>query len=214
MSLKPWDEGYVPPAPNLDDKKQGAAKGGKTTQQRRRRQKELNPEADPWAPVPDSANSMRLAAITEDTIKPEQKLSMDRFVTEYLYDFSARKAWVRAGLAESTAQKAYEWLRTGYVQSKIKEMIELMDEEEIMTRKEILMGIKREAHAFGPDANSATRTGALKLMAQMRGMLIKKTESKVQHQGGVMIVPMPADKVQWEQAAQQSQAALKHEVRK
>lgn len=212
--LNPWDEGYVPPEPNLDDKKQAASKGGKKTAQRKKRAKELNPEFDPWAPVPESANSQRLANMTEETIGPEQKASMDRFVSEYLHDFSAKKAWVRAGLSESTAQKAYEWLRTGYVQQTIKTLIDLMDEEHLVSRKDIIMGIKKEAFNHGMDSNSMARTNAFKLLAQLRGMLIKKTESKVEHKGGVMIVPMAANQDQWAQQASESQKALKQEVRK
>lgn len=211
--LNPWDDGYVAPLPNLDDKKQGAAKGGKTTAERKKRMLEIDPDRDPFAAIPESANSKRLEAITADTITDEAKLRMDLFVTEYLHDFSAKKAWVRAGLSENTVQKAYEWLRTGYVQSKIKEMVETLEEEHLVTRNSILAGIKREAHNFGEDSNSMARTGAYKLLAQLRGMLIKKTESKVEHRGGVMVVPMPSAG-QWEQVALESQTALKHEVRK
>ena len=211
--LKPWDDGYVAPPPNLDDKKQAAQKGGQISGARKKRLKEIDPERDCFAPIPESANSKRLDAITAETIGDEQKLRMDSFVTEYLHDFSAKKAWVRCGLSENTVQKAYEWLRTGYVQSKIKEMVDMLEEEELVTRKSILIGIKREAHNFGEDSNSMARTSAYKLLAQLRGMLIKKTESKIEHRGGVMVVPMPSAG-QWEQVALESQTALKHEVRK
>jgi len=71
----------------------------------------------------------------ENKLNPRQKL----FCTEYLKDFNATQAAVKAGYSKDTAaEMAYENLRKPHIQTEISEQIEdLLDEAKIPLEKKI-----------------------------------------------------------------------------
>lgn len=214
MSLKPWEEGYEAPYQEPFDPVTVAHLGGEKTMQKYRDAGLTHPKID--GPLPDKSNfAARLEAVTEETMSLKTKMQYDIFLQEYMHDFSATKAWLRAGGSPNSHNRPYEILKTGYAQLKLRQLLDEIDEENLLSNKEIIMGIKKEACNFAESGSPTARVNAWKLLAQLRGMLVKKSEKKIQHSGGVMLIPaQPKDVTTWEHEAADSQAKLKEDVRK
>lgn len=145
------------------------------------------------------------------------KLRRDRFVYEYIKDFNGAAAIRRMGYLSKQPQiRASEWMAEPYVQWKLGQMLAKLDEKAIVTRTEILMGLKKEA--FSDDvpfsANASTRISALRALAKILGMEITRVEGNMTVNGGVMEVPFSGSVDDWEKKAKGSQAELKKSVRK
>lgn len=164
-------------------------------------------------PNPNSKTSRMIAARTEDKLTPKMKEKRDRFITEYLVDFHGPNAMLRSGGAPSTAVKlAYQFLRESYVQRRIKEVLDSMEEADIINRKRILAGLIREANYMGIGASHGARVSAYSKLASILGMdAPQKHDVKVS--GGVMVVPMTANLSDWEVVAEEKQKLLKEDVR-
>lgn len=213
MSLKPWDEGYVAPYADPSDPRDHAHLGGKKTIQKYR-DAGMNCPKD--GPLPEKTQYRQtLEDKTKETLHPAVMAKYDRFLAEYMHDFNAQKAWVRSGGTENSPSRPYEILRTGYAQAKLRKLLDELDEESLVSNKDIIMGIKSEACNFAENSSPSARVNAWKLLAQLRGMLVKKVENTVQHSGGVMLIPaQPKDVTTWEHDASDSQAKLSEDVRK
>lgn len=171
-----------------------------------------------------SKHSQRLARMTEDNLTAQAKLRADRFVMQYLRDFNATQAFVRTQVEEGkpyeeidynySMNKGYQMTRWPYVAQKIQEAMEVAEEKNILTRAEVMYGMKREAYYTGSGASHGARVGAWAALAKMLGMDQKKLEQNLAMKGGIMVVPATEDMDSWEQRAQAAQAALKEEVRK
>lgn len=184
------------------------AKGGKKTK----------PQYDP-----DSKSSRMMAAKTEENLTPKTKAVADLFVIEYLRDYNAKRAFIRTKaitdpyqeVDEHYAQNAgYQMTRWPYVAAKIQKAIEEAEEKNIVTRAEVLHGLKREALFQGPGASHSARVGGWGKLAQIMGMDSKQVERGLAMRGGIMIVPAVDDPRSWEERAAAAQSALKEEVRK
>lgn len=174
---------------------------------------------------PESRTSKMIARQTEGNMSDRTRDRADRFVAQYLRDFNATQAFIRLSMEEGkkyeevdynyAMNKGYQMKRWPYVANKIQEAMEIAEEANILTNKEILWGVKREMNYGGPGASHGARVSALALAAKIRGMESpKKVEASVSHRGGVMIVPETEDLTSWEQRASAAQATLKEEVRK
>jgi hypothetical protein len=162
---------------------------------------------------PNSKTSRMLASRTEDKLTPKMKLRRDMFITEFVSDFNAINAVLRSGGATSTAAKtAYQFMREPYVQRRIKEVIDSMEEADIINRKRILAGLIREANYMGIGASHGARVSAYSKLASILGMDAPQ-KHQVQVSGGVMVVPMTTNLNDWETVAEQKQLALKEDVR-
>lgn len=218
--LKPWDEGYESPT---EVYKRSPAEigrlGGLKKQARKLAGLPPLPVSDgtgkPGRKLTSEKTIKRAARATEENLPLKKKMFLDRFVFEYLHDFNASMAYIRAGgtIDHSTTGGA-ESLRTAYVQNQIRMVTEQLEEEKLVTRGEIIMGIKKEAHHHGDDGSSSARVRAWGLLAKIKGMEAPtKVEAEVIHKGGVMEVPMVATEVEWQDVAAQSQLQLKNDVR-
>lgn len=219
MSLKPWEQGYTPPepAPVMSKVEAGRLGGLKQAARREEGLPALPPKKEKPGPDPDptSAASQKAVWETEANISLKRRTFLDAFTREYLHDFNAGMAYIRAGGAPSHATTGgQEALRSAYVQEQLKRVTDLLEEEELLTRKDILLGLKREAHYTGMDSSQSARVRAWSQLAKIKGMEVQKTETKVTHQGGIMLVPMVRDVTDWETQAADAQKQLKHEVRK
>lgn len=218
--LKPWEEGYLPPA---EVYKRSAAEigrlGGMKKQARRQAGLPPLPVSDGTGKPgrkPTSERNKKLAEnATEDRLPLAKKMFLDRFVAEYLHDFNSSMAYIRAGGNPNHATSGGPAsLRTAYVQNQIRTLSEHLDEEKLVTRGEIVMGIKREANHYGDDGSSSARVKAWATLAKIKGMEAPtKVQAEVVHKGGVMEVPMVATEVEWQDVAQASQLQLKNDVR-
>lgn len=171
---------------------------------------------------PNSANSKRLAKKTEENLTVRQQAMADEFVTQYLRDFNARYAYIRTHehfnpfeeIADSTAAAGgYSMLRWPYVARKLKDAMEAAEEKGIITRNEILFGLKRESNYMGPGSSHAARISGWGTLAKIMGMETKKLEATLAMKGGIMVVPAVDDVDDWEKRASKAQAALKEAVK-
>lgn len=145
---------------------------------------------------------------TEENLAEDKKTARKLFVLEYLKDFNATTALLRMG-QEGTIQyvrkKGSEYLREPYVQQLIAEHIREAKEDTIVTRAEVLHGLKKEAYN-APEAT--VRVTAWSNIGKMLGMFVEKKELKVTG-SGVMLVPASASPEEWEAATANAQEQLK-----
>ncbi len=209
--LKPWDEGYVAKQSALRDPVATGKMGGLKAAER----KAAGLLPVPRKPARKDPNFVDDGSLPiEHNIPLKRKVMLDAFVGEYLHDFNARMAWIRVGGNPNSPTDAYNALNTAYVQLQLRNVAEMIDEEKLVTRAEVLMGIKKEANHFGDDGSSSARVRAWGLLAKIKGMEAPiKIEGEVLHKGGVMEVPMVATEVEWQDVAAESQTALKNDVR-
>lgn len=223
MALNPWDEGYV--APEFDvqqiysDRAVAAVTASNAVRAERRREAEQENPGLSDGELHKIVNSQskvgqRLATRTEEALTPEQRELYQDFAVEYLFDFNAPLALIRAGgKPKSAAVRGPQMLRTPYVQQLIKLAMDSLEEENLVTRKQIIMGLWREANDQNEGASGGARVRALMGLARIKQMDVKVVETKATVQHNVMHVPMAVDNDSWAQAAEQSQQALKSDVR-
>lgn len=219
-SMKPWEAGYVTPeAPPALSAAERGRNGGLKAQARKREGLPAEAKGDGTGKQGRKRTSPErqeaFDAMTEETLPLKKKLFLDRFIGEYLHDFNSSMAWIRAGGAMSHATTGGpESLRTAYVQTQIRMLAQTMEQQQIITASEVLLGLKREANYTGEDGSSASRVRAWGMLGQMLGMDKPKTKDPEDNRpaGGVMEIPVYTD-VQWEQAAATSQLQLKNDVR-
>lgn len=172
----------------------------------------------------NSASSKRLAAMTEGNLSPAQRKRADEFVLQYLRDFNATQAFIRTQVGEGkpceeidvsyASNAGYQMTRWPYVAQKIQEAMELAEEKNIVTRNEVMFGLKREAHFHGVGASHGARVGSWGKLATILGMDVRKVEASLSLRGGVLVVPAVDGVEAWESRAAAAQAALKEDVRK
>lgn len=171
-----------------------------------------------------SDNSRRLAAKTEGNLTPKQKQRADEFVLQYLRDFNATQAFVRTQLAEGkpfeeidlayAMNAGYQMTRWPYVAQRIQGAMDEAEEKNIVTRNEVMFGLKREANFHGAGASHGARVGSWSKLAGILGMDVKRVEQQLALKGGVLVVPAVDGVEEWERRSAAAQAALKEEVRK
>jgi hypothetical protein len=146
-----------------------------------------------------------------------EKELRNRFVDEYLLDFSQTAAAIRIGFAASFAQTyAEKFMAEPYVRKRISELQLAMDGDEKAEadrdRRRIRAALLREAHYRGPGSSHAARVSALAKLAAIRDMDSPlKLKIDARQRGGVMMVPAIASIEDWEAAAQASQGDLQKE---
>lgn len=178
-----------------------------------KRQLRRPPAVKTVEPDPEAADYIDFNKLQEN-----YKIRRKHFVSEYIKDYNATRAILRMGYKydRKVAQtKGSQFLSEPYTQHILAEIMERMEEKAIVTRSEILIGLKREANAEDVpfSSNSGTRIQALRYLAKILGMEVLKADIEVKTTGGVMLVPLSASPEEWEAAAAASQKKLKHEVR-
>jgi phage terminase small subunit len=154
------------------------------------------------ASLEDLAGSMRQTTL----------FKRERFVMEYLKDFSIKKAALRIGCAaHSAAQQGHAILNEPYVQRRILQVLEDMEEADLLTRKDVILGLLTEARTAESDA---ARVAAWAKLSKIKGMEIDMVSGLFEHRHHVMEVPVERGVVDWEEAAVVAQDHLKEEVRK
>ncbi len=145
------------------------------------------------------------------------KARRNQFVREYIKDFNGRAAMLRMGYtcqANSAQSTAARWLSEPYTQYALSELMQKMDEKAIVSRNEILYGLKSEANVFGDEGSHAARISAWRALAKINGMEITRVEGNVGlAAGGVMAVPYVSSPEEWERLTREAQSKLKAAVR-
>lgn len=141
------------------------------------------------------------------------KLNCEAFARQYIIDFNQKRAAIRMGYPETTANTmGGKLFWHSYTQAYLVALIRGMEETCIVGRNEVLAGLLREAHSYGPDSSSATRIMAWKEIAKILGMYIARVEISA-NSSGVMTVPLVRDVNEWEQISQVSQGMLMEAAR-
>lgn len=165
---------------------------------------------------PASGLGKKLAGRTEDNLTPAMKMFRDRFISEYLYDYSAVNAYRRAGGTAGGRQAyniAYELTHEPYVAKKIQEAIDSAEEKELVNRNRVLAGLAREANREGMGAQHGARVSAWATLVKVFGMDRQIVEASLALRGGILIVPATDNVETWDERSRKAQKMLKESVR-
>ena len=102
------------------------------------------------------------------------------FVAEYIKDFSAIKSLRRLFLGKTESyyqQKAQKFMKCGYVTLLISMVLEEIKEDAIVTRKQVLIQLKKEMDNYSTDATSTSRIAAAKVVGKLLGMEVDRSIS-------------------------------------
>lgn len=92
------------------------------------------------------------------------------FVREYMVDFNATQAAIRAGYAKHAAgQQAHKLLKIAEVQAALKDFREKAAEKTLTDTAWVRERLREEALECGPQASHSARIRAVELLAKMNG---------------------------------------------
>lgn len=194
-------------------------------------------EAYPWhgavkePPAPETAAIVErtLAASMAGTLEPvpqsafchhkdltaytgQQLIDRERFVSEYLFDFSPRRAALRCGYSEKSASAvAHNFMAEPGVQRLIREHMQSYDVS-ALTKNRVIAGLIKEATNESSSASHAARIAAWKILGQAVGLGENEVKDD-RPRGGVMVIPTTPVEAEWEAVASKSQEDLRNSVR-
>lgn len=179
----------------------------------------------PWDPdIPDVPGNVAAQQRHREAIamegKPIDKIKAQAFAKEYLRDFDGVKALIRAGLAPNTDSVEYlvrtaaKYCRNIHVLQALQAFVARIEDDKIVTRERVLMGLYEEANYRGLGSTQSARVAAWAKLAKLLGMEDgDKPDPLATTRGGVMLVPLAGGVDAWERAAIGQQQRLKAEVR-
>ena len=147
----------------------------------------------------------------------QERALRDRFVDEYLVDYSPLNAARRVGFSNAFAEEySKRFMTEPYVRQRIKklETSSTVDEDDLeeYNKKRIRAQLMREAH--DQFSTGAARVAALGKLMSMYGMdAPTRIQQEIEHRGGVMRVPAIASLDDWERTAMAQQTALTESAR-
>lgn len=101
-----------------------------------------------------------------------------RFVQEYIVDYNATQAAIRAGYSPKTAySNGQRLLKHAEVQAAIKEIQDKATDKAIVDRNMVLAGLLKEAEFKGQGASHAARVSAWEKIGKTMGMFVDKVEN-------------------------------------
>lgn len=174
------------------------------------------PMSGPGAKDPNSKTQRKIQKRTREymeSMRPEMLERRDRFVTALVQGYPKYQAALMAGVPPRSAHKeASTMWSEPYVQEQFRKLRDQIEEEQIVCRKDIIIGLLQEARNDGPGGVHMARVAAYTQLAKIMGYEApQKTEVAIN--GGVMMVPMAQDTEQWEETATKTQKQLKADVR-
>lgn len=145
-------------------------------------------------------------------IQPRTKAARRVFLAEFLKDFNGTNAALRTGYCteKNARNSACRWLAEPFTQWLLDRMLTELKEDAIVTRREVLAGLKREAFNNEPGA-SASRVKAWSTLGKLLGMEVTKLEGNVTVSAKVMTVPLATTPEEFEAVAMFRQAKLRRE---
>lgn len=176
-------------------------------------QKKTKPKSGPNAKDPNSRTQQILARRTAANLSPEAKRRRDVYVDALIRGHTKKEAALMAGFTEQSAQKqgSLLWCEP-YVQEQYRKLRDSVEEEQIVTRKDVIIGLVQEARHDGPKSVHIARVAAWTQVAKVMGFEAPvKSEVSLQH--NVMVVPMADSAADWEANASTSQKKLKDAIR-
>lgn len=179
--------------------------------------------AAPWEPKPAKvARSVVVAHNNKQTrnqkSRPATVFKRQEFAKSYLIDCNPAMACLRLGLCdniEDARKEGWRIFNEPETLAAIQAFSARLENDKIVSRERVLMGLLEEANFHGLGASHSARVAAWGRMAAMLGADKPKSDEdpakKVR--GGVMMIPMAKSIEEWESAAVGSQAQLKAVVR-
>ena len=108
---------------------------------------------------------------------PKLTLKHRRFIEEYLIDFNATQAAIRAGYSEKTAYSVgHENLSKPEIKSEIDRLTAQMTEKAIVTKEMVLQGLLDEARMYDEGASHSARVSAWAHLGKHLGIFMDKGE--------------------------------------
>ena len=109
--------------------------------------------------------------------EPKLTLKQRRFIEEYLIDFNATQAAIRAGYSEKTAYSVgHENLSKPEIKSEIDRLTAQMTEKAIVTKEMVLQGLLDEARMYDDGASHSARVSAWAHLGKHLGIFMDKVE--------------------------------------
>lgn len=169
--------------------------------------------------LPDWNNMGTPSNDPENELLPTEIQLRNRFVDEYLIDFSPYNAAIRIGYdGDFASQFAERFMKETYVVKRISILTgkeaATNETEEASVKRRVINGLIREANYRGPGSRPSSRVAALGKLASIYGM-DAPTKSEHEHtiKGGVMAVPGIASVEDWEETAVKAQEKLANDTR-
>lgn len=109
--------------------------------------------------------------------EPKLTIKQKRFVEEYLIDFNATQACIRAGYSEHTAQAiGTENLTKPLIKAEIDRHIKSLEESALVTKEMVIKGLLNEAKVFGEGSSHSARVSAWAHLGKHLNMFTEKVE--------------------------------------
>lgn len=109
--------------------------------------------------------------------EPKLTLKQQRFIEEYLIDFNATQAAIRAGYSENSAGQIGEQnLKKLEIKSEIDRLTAQMTEKAIVTKEMVLQGLLDEARMYDEGASHSARVSAWAHLGKHLGIFMDKVE--------------------------------------
>jgi len=161
-------------------------------------------------PAPQKINSViNKIPTTGGTKLNGFQLRCMEFIENYLNCFNATEAARRMGYEGSSAStQGHEFFQHEFTKTELRKRYENQALENQGARQEIISMLFREANNHGEGATHSARVRAQVQLSKIFGLETIKIDAKVEHAGGVMVVPMSQSIDEWEKSALQSQAKL------
>lgn len=114
----------------------------------------------------------------------ELTLKQQRFIEEYLIDFNATQAAIRAGYSEGTAYSiGNENLKKPEIKNEIDKRTAEISERAIITKEMVIQGLLDEAQEYGEGSSHSARVSAWAHL----GKHLKMFTDKVEHSGKMQV---------------------------
>lgn len=109
--------------------------------------------------------------------EPKLTTKQKRFVEEYLIDFNATQAAIRAGYSEHTAQAiGAENLTKPLIKNEIDRLTNVMTEKAIVTKEMVLQGLLDEARMYDEGSSHSARVSAWAHLGKHLNIFTEKVE--------------------------------------
>lgn len=108
---------------------------------------------------------------------PKLTLKQQRFIDEYLIDYNATQACIRAGYSEHTAQAiGTENLTKPLIKAEIDRRVKLLEESALVTKEMVIKGLLKEAEDCAEGSSHSARVSAWAHLGKHLNMFTEKVE--------------------------------------
>lgn len=133
------------------------------------------------------------------------------FVEQYLLCFNATEAARKMGYSGSSASsQGHDLFHHEFTQAELARRYEQQALESQGARQEIISMLYREANNHGDGSSHSARVRAQVQLSKVFGLETIQIDAKVEHGGGVMLVPASQSLDEWEKQATEQQKNLKN----